>query len=134
MTNGTLELHWLLSHEVRAASRYRRFVSLVMMAAGGKMEKGWKFLEDNIRESDLLFDMGSYSAVVMTETDKQGALKAVDRFAKLLDDTKNFRFALGAFPGDGRRAPEFVSTVYRRLRRSETESATSANYSNGQTA
>ena len=116
MSRGTSDLHWLLEHELLAAARYRRFVSLVMVGPDGEDQHDWHMLEGNVRESDELFDMGSYSAIVMTETDLHGSQIAIDRFAGLCNGHDGLVFAAGSFPGDGQHAPELVTAVYRRLK------------------
>ena len=126
MARGTSDLCWLLEHEMRAATRYRRFVSLVMVTSGdggfsdGTMpvanENGARMLEGCIRTSDELFDMGSYATVVMTETDAPSAQAAVDRYLNVMNGKCDVRFAVGTFPGDGQHAPDFVTSVYQRLR------------------
>lgn len=116
MSRESFDLHWLLGHELRAAARYRRFVALVMVGSSNSDEGRLRFLQGNIRDSDELFDMGGYSAVVMTETDARGCEAALERFRKTTVAESDLFFATGVFPGDEGRPRELVATVRRRLR------------------
>ena len=115
MNHGEATFHWLLEHELNAASRYRRFVSLLMATSVNVSGNAAGFLQNHVRTSDRVFDMGPYSAVLLTETDPFGARSAAKRLADLSDGNPGICFAVGSFPGDGREPGEFVSTVHRRL-------------------
>ena len=115
MNHGAPAFQWLLESELHAASRYRRFVSLLMATSANGSGSGAEFLQNEVRASDKVFDMGAYSTVVMTETDLFGARSAAKRFADLISGDRRFYFAVGSFPGDGREPTEFASTVHRRL-------------------
>ncbi|HUT24302.1 MAG TPA: hypothetical protein VM492_08180 [Sumerlaeia bacterium] len=115
MNHGEASFHWLLEHEIHAASRYRRFVSLLMATCANGSDNGAGFLQNHVRSSDRVFDMGPYSAALMTETDPFGARSAAERLADPSVGNPGFCFAAGSFPGDGRAPGEFFSTVHRRL-------------------
>lgn len=119
MTQEASALEWLLDYEMRTAARYRRFVSVVMVASATGIGDAGRLLRDFVRKSDEVFELGGYSTVVMTETDSAGAQQAVERFKKSCGEKCDFRFAVGSYPGDGHFATEFVTTVYRRLKEAQ---------------
>jgi hypothetical protein len=119
MTQGTSALEWLLDYEMRSAARYRRFVSVVMVASASGIGNVGQLLKDYVRTSDEVFDLGAFTTVVMSETDSTGAQRAVERFKRTCSEKCDLRFAVGSYPGDGQYAPEFVTTVYRRLKEAQ---------------
>lgn len=108
-------LRWLIDYELRAAERYRRFVTLLLATSHG----GSFFLKDILaktkRESDKLFDLDCEVALLMSETDPSGALVAVDRYKTLFSEDVDLRFAVASFPGDGVNCTDLLAIAYRRL-------------------
>lgn len=108
-------LEWLLDYEIRAAARYRRFATLVMIGSGNGPVNIRELLIDSVRDSDEYFELDSSSAVLMGETDGADALVAVHRYKARCDDDVDLRFSVASYPGDGRGVGELVSAAQRRL-------------------
>lgn len=107
-------LQWLLDYELRCCERYRRFVSIVYVKSNG----GARFPDvcgDLLRRSDELVDMRPASAVIMSETNADGALLAVSRFKSRCDAVMDLRYAVAAYPADGRTADDLLTTAQNRL-------------------
>lgn len=108
-------LRWLIDYELRAAERYRRFVTLLLATSNG----GSFFLKDILsktkRESDKLFELDGEVALLMSETDSSGTLVAVARYKSLFSEDVDLRFGLASFPVDGINCTDLLATAYRRL-------------------
>lgn len=113
---GSAELEWLLDYELGLALRYQRNVSLVLLTeARGRLHLG--VLEGIMRRSDELFRLRSDAAILMSDTTKSGALKAIERFETACLGQYDLRFAVASFPGDGRLTGALLNAVHRRLDR-----------------
>lgn len=111
---GAAELAWILEYELCSASRYRRFVSLIMISdAGGSLT--CRMLESLMRRSDELFVLESGTAILMGETEKAGALQAVERYKHAYLGELDLRFAVASYPRDGDAPQTLLSTARRRL-------------------
>ncbi len=120
MTKGQADLEWLLDYEVRSSVRYRRFLSIVLAACiGGRNAKelAWS---NTLRESDARFEVEDGIAIVMGETDRLGALVAVERLRRRCGEGADVRFAVVSFPVDGYIASDLLATAYRRVNRAKT--------------
>lgn len=116
INRGSTELEWLLDYELCLALRHQRDVSLVLITDNrGDLNLG--VLEGLIRRSDELFLFKSDAAILMSETAKSGALKAVERFRKACLGQFDLRFAVATYPGDGRLTGVLLNSVHRRLLR-----------------
>lgn len=108
-------LRWLVDYELRAAERYRRFVTLILVTTN----TGCFFLKDILmktkRESDKLFELDNELAILMSETDLNGALVAVERYKSLFSEDVDLRFSVVSFPLDGVNCADLLGKVYRRL-------------------
>ena len=104
----------MLDYEVRNCERYRRFMSLVYVNHG----RGARFRDicgDMMRHSDELIEFDSSSALLMGETNIQGALLAIDRFKRRCDAVADMRYAVVAYPADGRNAEDLLAAANKRL-------------------
>jgi hypothetical protein len=118
MARGLVDLEWLLNYELRGSVRYRRFVSIVVVACGDLRASPTELLANNlVRESDEPFEIEAGYAIVMGETDRIGALTAVERFKRRCNGQTDLRFAVVSFPVDGYIAGELLTTAHRRLSR-----------------
>lgn len=108
-------LRWLIDYELRAAGRYRRFVTLLLVTSRG----GCFLLKDILlktkRDSDKLFELDGECAILMSETDQAGAMVAVNRYKALFSEEMDLRFSIVSFPVDGVNCSDLLGTVYRRL-------------------
>lgn len=118
--HGMSDLEQLLDYELRCAKRYRRFVSIIVVApVNGFMGLKGIFEDDAIRECDQFFEVDDGSAILMTETDSAGAVAALERCQVAADDNRDLRFAVVSFPFDGHTAAELLETAHRRLDRAK---------------
>lgn len=114
-------LERMLDYEMRAAARYRRFTSLVMLWAQAPRCNIHRLLLDEIRSSDAYFDNGaSGGAILMGETDSCGALSAINRFRASTAGAVDLRFAIASYPSDARDAREMLAVAQRRLYSAQT--------------
>ena len=76
-----INLEIFLEYELQASSRYRRYLSVVLLKGVGN---GSSYLKDNlfeiIRTCDASFSYGNYIAVLMGETDEKGSWIAIERY------------------------------------------------------
>ena len=113
--HGYDDLKWMLSYELRAAGRYRRFVTVVLVgSAEGNMNMK-KIPVEDIRGSDELFDLKADAAILMGETDGADALTAVDRLKSRCNHALDLRYGVASYPTDGREVQEIISAAQRRL-------------------
>ena len=110
-----MTLEELLDYEIRNSSRYRRFVSIVMVANGnGANVELKKILGEHVRNSDSYFEFKNASAILMGETDVSGSLKAVQRYKSNYSSDIDLRFAVASYPNDGQSTLEILDTLLRR--------------------
>jgi hypothetical protein len=113
----------MLDYEVEASKRYRRFVSLVMMHVKstdvGPLTDKWlgTMSEEMFRSTDRVFplDQGGTMAVLMGETESQGALRAVERFQELYGSALAVHSSIASYPVDGLSSQDLFSVAQRRL-------------------
>jgi hypothetical protein len=116
MIMAKTNLDLLLSYELRSASRYRRFASLVMITGAGREAVNIKeLLTDKIRGCDEFLEIDNCAAVLMSETDRNGALKAIARYKTKCASQVDLRFAVATFPFDGLVPMSIMSNVNKRL-------------------
>jgi len=107
-------LQKVLQYELNAAERYRRFVSVVMVASSDGIGRLKKILQGTVRSSDLLAVDEETAIVLMSETDSSGALSAIERY-KDRARQHDVRFSLVTYPNDGGGAEGLFATAQRRL-------------------
>jgi len=95
---GALERQLL--HEQKLASRYRYFVSVVMVAPAqsGVSIKG--IIDDTLRECDELYVVNDGVAILMPHTTLEDATRAVDRLKGFCADRIDLRFSIATYPTD----------------------------------
>jgi hypothetical protein len=108
-------LQRLLQYELRSAERYRRYVSVVMVKTGDGFDEFKHLLGDTIRDSDELDEVDDGTAILMGDTDTDGALCAISRFKQRCGDQLDMRFSIATFPADGREAEGLLEAAARRL-------------------
>lgn len=108
------QLNDFLDYELKAARRYGRYVTLVCLE--GNEYRG--------RESDAIFydpstDISKQSmTILMGETDKTGAITAVERYqSQFTEDQKIPSAAIATFPFDGFDQSELLSRLNSRFER-----------------
>lgn len=117
-TNSKELLDWLLHYELGCSARHRRFVSLVMLSSNDVQSRDFQHvLDDSIRDSDAAFQMDNEVVVVMGETDSSGALKAVERYQRMMAHQADARYAVSSFPIDGKAPSDLLDAARRRLSR-----------------
>jgi len=116
------KLKWLLDYELNQSIRYRRFLSLVMLAPknGDNRQRFRSILDDFVRCSDPIFSINGTLAIVMGETDKKGAVKAMERYQETINNVIEVRYSVATFPEDAKDAETLIHTAQRRLETAQT--------------
>ena len=109
------ELERLLDYELKQSTRHRQYASLVMLTANGKSYKLIRMLRKVVREADSVFSLAGSMAVLMGETDTDGAQKAIERYRKIIGDIVKVKYAVASFPKDGKGVGELIDASHRRL-------------------
>ena len=105
------QLEWLMEYQLRLATRYRFFVSLILVAPRDKKVNVNRLLEETLRDCDLLFDLQERSAILMSHTGVEEACKAVERYQSLCNGKIDLRFGLASFPDDARAVANMLETA-----------------------
>ncbi len=116
MDHGRQWLEGLLDYEIRAAARYRRFVSLVLMFSVTEVRNMSmkNLLANELRSSDEFIALNGTNAIAMSETETGGALIAIRRYQTACRDL-DLRFAVASFPGDARTSENLLAMATWRL-------------------
>lgn len=109
-------LHWLIDYELKAAKRYRRFVTLIMITPLSVSNFHLcKMLYSLKRDSDRIFELEGDCAILMPETDMAGGRAMINRIKSFIKDEIDLRFSIASFPIDGTHRGDLVETACRRL-------------------
>ena len=110
-------LGMFLEYELEASSRYRRYVSVVILKGVGCETPQLKnSLPEIIRNSDASFSFGNYIAILMSETDDTGSLTAIERYKRDMNSRGyDVRFAYVTYPGDGKTVDDLSRVLMERL-------------------
>jgi len=110
-------LRQVLQYELHSAERYRRFVSLVMISTDSESYgRVRKVLCAHVRNSDLIAGTDGSIVVLMGETDKAGALCALDRYLRLFHNNVELYCSIVTYPSDGGMPDRLIPLAYRRLK------------------
>ncbi|GMU92639.1 MAG: hypothetical protein AMXMBFR4_16970 [Candidatus Hydrogenedentota bacterium] len=112
---SVLHFDRVMNYAVRVAERYSRSLSLVCIASGNGPVSYRKCLEGRTRESDEIQVFRDSAAILMGETDRAGALKAVDRLRRTCGRDVDIRFSVASYPEDGEAAAAIFTKASRRL-------------------
>lgn len=112
---GEIHLHRLTDYEIRCSERYRRFFSLVFMTSGNGALEFKKILGDLLRTSDEFIELEGFASILMSETDKEAALEAVNRFEEMQHGSVDVRYSVASFPEDGKSSLELLLRASDRL-------------------
>ncbi len=112
-----MRLKELLDYELRCSERYLRFMSVVMIICDEM--KTCEHIRHLTRNSDESFMFKDAIGVLMSETDINGSLKAVERFRSGLNG-QNLRFAVVSYPHDGSNATSLLATLLQRFEKAKT--------------
>jgi hypothetical protein len=113
----SINLGVLLEYELQASSRYRRYVSVVLLKGVGSGGAHFKnSLSEIIRHSDASFSFGNYVAILMGETDDEGSLTAIERYKQDMESKGyDVRFAYVTYPGDGKTVDDLNRVLLERI-------------------
>jgi hypothetical protein len=117
-------LNRLLEYELTSAERYRRYVSLVMIHSPVDPESLKITMDTHVRNSDAIAHFDHSVAVLMSETDQEDALRAVERYGNFMDDQLDPRYSVATYPVDNHTPDELLDIANRRLqeaKKSDTE-------------
>ncbi len=116
MISNMENLDSILSYEVGQSRRHLRYFSLVMLRLNEAGPKLASLLREGMRESDSTFFSENDALVVMGETHKTDAIKAVNRYRDEFCDRFDLRSSVSSFPDDGVGSKELMSTLKHRLK------------------
>jgi len=108
-------LEWLLDYELNQSMRHRRYLSLVMLSSEEGSEKPRMILDKMVRRTDRLFAVNGSLAVLMGDTNRDGALKAVERYRREINRSIDVRYCVASFPDDAKEKEALMETACRRL-------------------
>ena len=113
-------LEFLLKYEVTQSARHRRYLSLGMVSSLEDPVMLRKILDGIVRGSDPLFSVNGHVVVLMGETDKEGAMRAMKRYKGAVNGDMDVRYAISSFPDDGKTTTDLIRTGDRRLETAKT--------------
>ncbi len=120
-------LEWLVDHELALAKRYRRFFTLLLLEQENPQLTPEQALGAGMRQCDTPYAFpGGLIAVVLSETDAQGALAALDRYREHGRVGRKSRFGIASYPEDNVPAGDFLALGLKRLRKADPNRPTSA--------
>lgn len=109
-------LRWLLDYEIRGSERYRRFLSILLIASnrdGKRIER----LKESFRRSDEIVPLDRRrAAILLRETNVEGTLIAINRY-KSFHNVIHLRFAVVCYPTDGWNANFILDSANARIER-----------------
>ncbi|MCE5228080.1 hypothetical protein LLG95_00595 [bacterium] len=110
-------LRWLLDYEIRGSERYRRFLSLLLIASNHEGDGGIERLKETFRRSDEIIALDEHrAAVLLRETNVDGTLQALQRY-KSFHNVMHLRFAVVCYPTDGWNARYILNSASDRIAR-----------------
>ena len=115
MCSNVRDLELLLAYELSQSTRHLRYLSLVMLRLNEAGPKLASLLRGGMRESDSTFFAGNVALVVMGETHKADAIKAVNRYRDEFCNRFDVRASVSSFPDDGKGPEELMNVLERRL-------------------
>lgn len=86
--------------EQQSAARHRHFLSVVMIASADSNAAVRRILRGSLRASDEVFVLEEGTAIVMAQTDLEGARKSVLRFIDHGEEMHDLRFSIATYPSD----------------------------------
>lgn len=95
-----IELERQLTYEQRLATRYRYFVSVVMISTHHEEINVKQLLQETLRECDELYVLDGDVALLMPQTKIEDAYRAIERFKNICSDRIDLRFSIASYPAD----------------------------------
>lgn len=117
MCSNPEELGLFLTYEVKQSMRHRRYLSLAMLHLNGTGPKLGSLLRRGVRESDWTFFSHDTAVVLMGQTHKTDAIKAVNRYRNDFGDRFDIRASVSTFPDDGRCSKDLINVLEQRLKK-----------------
>jgi len=108
-----------MQYELYSSERYRRYVSVILVRSLDDHQGLNSAFAQLIRKSDVITFYDNAIAVLMSETDQNDALSAVDRFHSLLVNQFDVRFAVATYPSDEASVEGLLSTAEKRLQKAQ---------------
>lgn len=108
-------MDWLLDYEIQLSSRYRRFLSLVLVGSEVTPWELSKVLSGTLRTSDACFAEAQGLSVVMGETESSDAIQAIHRYNSAVNGGMSLHHAVATYPADGATPSELKAVASRRL-------------------
>lgn len=112
---AVLNFDRVFQYALRVSERYRRNLALVMMSGECEQSDFSGLIAPLVRRSDELLELRDCAAVLMGETNGEGALQAVQRFKRSCPEDAGLRYAVACFPDDGKAASMLLLNARRRL-------------------
>lgn len=113
------DVDWLLDYEIRLSSRYRRFVSLVMVSGDAVVNDLDQVLSEAIRSSDIFFPVSGGLSVVMGETGNSDAQLAIQRYSHVINESMDVNYSVASYPSDGKTPQDLKLVAEDRMRRAK---------------
>jgi len=83
-----------------------------MLSANGRTGRLESMLNGALRDSEVLFPLDHAIAVLMGETERAGAVKAIERYREAIGESADVRYAVASFPDDGNGTTELIGSAY----------------------
>ena len=119
MNNPTRLFEWLISYEIEASKRYRRFFSILMVACMDQSINLKDLLNSTFRDSDKIINLNSNNSeviVMMGETNEAGARSAIDRLRSMCGTEIALEIATAYFPSDATDMKNITCTIRKRMK------------------
>lgn len=113
--------HELLQYELYASERYRRYVSVVLVRSLADHQGLNSAFERLMRRSDVMACYDHTIVILMSETDQNDALCAVDRFHTHLGNQFDVRFAVVTYPSDEASIEGLLATAEKRIQTAQAK-------------
>ncbi len=108
------EFRRLLDRELLNAARHRHYISVILVRPSEKVDMG-RLLEEFSRGTDDIAEIGGAIAVLMTQTDREHACRAVDRCKQYCDGVEDLHHTVVVYPEDAGTASGLLAVGRQRL-------------------
>jgi len=105
----------ILRYELHAAERHRRYVSIVLLHSPTDHEGLKHLIGRQVRDSDAVTFYDHSIAILMGETDKSNALRAVERYQDLFGERFDTRYSVTTYPADDTSPESLLAAAHTRL-------------------
>ncbi|MFP4379400.1 MAG: hypothetical protein ACLFUS_02770 [Candidatus Sumerlaeia bacterium] len=115
LLKGFSQFELLLDKQIEVSKRYCQFTSLALISAGDKIDSVTKVVENSVRTSDIMFDLGDSLGILMPCTDSEGAKRALERYRESCKGFASIQYGMGSFPEEQKSANDLMNIALDRL-------------------